>query len=87
MIFDSQEGYEKLVAVLDQKAIKYLVHGFSSGAKMIDVWHKDSFYVFQIERNFAGISLIDESGNRFDTNPDMKFFELEEFLLKLGTLF
>jgi hypothetical protein len=87
MIFNSQEAYNKLIAELNQRAIKYLTHEFSSGAKMIDIWHKDLFCVVQIERDFAGFSLIDEIDSGFDATPDVKFFTIEEFLFELKSMF
>jgi len=87
MIFNSQEAYERLIVELDRRAIKYIVHRFSSGIKMIDIWYNDLFYVVQIENNFAGISLIDEDNGGFDTTPDTKIFTVEDFLLKVRSTF
>ncbi|NQX43438.1 hypothetical protein SAMN05421820_11775 [Pedobacter steynii] len=83
MIFNSQEAFNKLITELNQRAIKYLIHEFNSGAIMIDIWHKDLFYVVQIEKDFAGLSLIDEIGSGFDTMPDAKFFTVDDFLFGL----
>jgi len=87
MIFNSQEAFKSLIIELDQRAMKYLVHEFNSGIKMIDIWHKDLFYVVQIESDFAGISLINEDNAGFDTTPDTKIFTVEDFVLKLRGMF
>ena len=87
MIFNSEEAYNKLITELDQRAIRYLIHEFDSGAKMIDIWYKDFFYVVQVEPDFVGLSLIDEIGNEFSTTPDTKFFTIEDFLFELRKIF
>jgi len=84
MIYNSQESYENLIAELNERAIKYVVHEFTSGAKMIDIWYKDLFYVVQIEDDFIGISLVDDDNiGLFDIIPDDKFFSTEEFVTKI----
>ncbi len=83
MIFNSQQVYQSLIMELDNRTIRYVVHEFASGNKMIDIWHDNLFYVIQIETNFAGVSLIDDDNPGFDLTPDAKFTTTEEFLSKL----
>ncbi|MDR6943448.1 hypothetical protein J2W55_003301 [Mucilaginibacter pocheonensis] len=83
MIFDSQQVYQWLIMELDKRTIRYSVHEFASGNKMVDIWHNNLFYVIQIESNFAGVSLIIDDNSGFDLTPDAKFTTTEQFLSKL----
>jgi hypothetical protein len=82
MDYNPQEAYQSLVSELQDRAVKYFVHEFSD-ARMIDIWHKDLFYVVQIEKNFIGISIIDDDNPGFDTIPDAKFFTIDDFKMRL----
>ena len=87
MIYNPQSSYQNLITELNERAIKYTVHEFNSGAKMVDMWYKELFYVIQIESDFIGFSLIDDNNIGFDTTPDAKFFTNEEFVAKLMNIF
>jgi hypothetical protein len=87
MIYNPQSSCQYLITELDERAIKYTVHEFNSGAKMVDMWYNELFYVIQIESDFIGVSLIDDNNIAFDTTPDVKFFANEEFVAKLMDIF
>lgn len=87
MNYNPQLSYQNLITELNKRAVKYSVHEFNSGAKMIDIWYQDLFYVIQIENDFVGVSVIDENNPGFDTSPDLKFFTTEEFATKLNDIF
>jgi hypothetical protein len=54
--FDPQEIYRELIDDLHGKNIKHEGHEFDSGARMLDVWYNDSFYVWQFEEEMVGFS-------------------------------
>lgn len=87
MIFNPLEVYKSLINERELRSIRYLVHEFSSGIKMIDIWHEELFYVVQIQHDFVGMSLIDNDNPGFDTNPDVKFFDAKGFVTKLRDIF
>ncbi len=87
MIFNSKEAYDSLIAELDRRAVKYLVHEFSSGTIMIDIWQADLFYVVQIESDSIGMSLITEDNIGFDQTPDNRFFTVKDFIANLKNIF
>jgi hypothetical protein len=58
--------------------IRYEIHSFDSGCKMIDIWCQDKFYVVQLEPGLIGLSLVtDKTG--FGTIPDTVYKEVEQF--------
>ncbi len=79
-------GYQDTIDILKRYCVKYEVHNFPSGASMIDIWHRGLFYVVQFESGFIGFSEVNEENPGFDTIPDMKFYDVAEFKIKLESL-
>jgi hypothetical protein len=49
---------------------------------MLDIWHKDSFFVIQFE-DYVGVSEITEENPGFSTVPDEIFHSEEEYKNRL----
>lgn len=79
-------AFEYTIEELNKKSIKHAVHKFPSGVIMLDVWIGDLFYVFQFEETFIGLSEVNDENVGFDTMPDEKFYDYEEFKKKLELL-
>jgi hypothetical protein len=78
--------YRSIIELLIKCSIKHTIHDFQSGAIMVDIWHRNNFYVLQFEEDFIGFSEIDENVG-FDTNPDEKFYKGDSLLNKLKQIF
>lgn len=83
---ENNKLFQDTIDLLNQLYIKYEFTVFSSGAIMLDIWHKDKFYVIQFE-NFIGVSEITDDNISFDTTPDEKFFTESQYIEKLKSLF
>lgn len=84
---NDKELFTYTVGLLQKLSIKYEVHTFPSGAIMLDIWHKDHFYVLQFEGKFIGFSEINKENIGFDTMPDEKFHNEQKYKIKLTSLF
>jgi len=71
---------------LNQLSIKHEFTEFPSGTIMLDIWHKEKFFVIQFE-DFIGVSEISNDNISFDTNPDERFFDGFHYKQKLESLF
>lgn len=78
--------YHYTIDFLQNLDIKHDIHTFKSGVIMVDVWHNEMFYVLQFENDFVGFSDIKENPG-FDTVPDEKFYNLDDFVQKLDRTF
>lgn len=67
---------------LDKSNVRYEMHSFDSGARMIDIWTDDKFYCVQIEETLIGISLVTEEID-FSTIPNQSFQNMDEFRKEL----
>ena len=85
MTYNVNEMYEYLLTELDSKSIRYNDQIFDSGCRIIDIWYGDLFYVVQIEEDSVGFSIVEEAD--FGTIPDMRFFDIEKFKIKLRSVF
>lgn len=82
---DFENIFQQTVELLKQMSIRHEYTRFSSGAIMLDVWLKGKFYVFQFERDYIGLSEINENVG-FDTVPDKKFTNQSSYLKELKCL-
>ncbi len=80
-----QELFKYTLKLLEQMSIRHEYRSFPSGAIMLDVWHNDRFYVFQFE-DYIGFSEIDSENIGFDTNPDEKFHNANDYKEKLNSI-
>jgi len=83
MMYNKEELYNCIVEELIKRSIKYEVHSFDSGTFMIDIWHRNSFYVIQVEEASVGLSEIQGENVAFDLVPDIVFHDNELFFTKL----
>jgi len=85
MIYHQQQ-YQFVTDLLKGLSIKYVCHEFPSGAAMVDIWYKDLLYVIQFEKDFIGLSEVDDHGE-FDCVPDKKFFDDAAFVGEIKSVF
>ena len=71
--------FEHTLQLLNKHSIKHQVHHFDSGAIMLDIWHKDEFFVVQFEQNSVGLSTVNKQNPGFDTIPDQVFTQQADF--------
>jgi len=79
-------AYDMISKMLDQASIKYEAQTFSSGVIMLDVWHRDRFYVLQFEEKLLGWSEVTAENPGFDTIPDEKFYDANAFANSIALL-
>lgn len=87
MSYNQTLAKQYILDTLAQSEVKYDIHDFKSGASMIDVWYNNKFYVIQLEGQSLGLSTVDNESSGFDTIPDQRFFEFEEFITEFNKIF
>jgi hypothetical protein len=75
---NTTELYGYAIDMLNRNMIKYEADEFKSGARMIDIWYKDKFYVLQFDLNYIGFSEVGDDVP-FTTEPEKKIFSGNEF--------
>ena len=78
-----QNLFQYTIELLEQMSTRYKYTSFPSGAIMLDIWHKEKFYVVQFEE-FIGISEINTDNVGFDTIPDEKFYSEVEYKKRIN---
>ena len=76
-----------IIHSIEKSKGRYEIHSFDSGAKMIDIWIGNKFYVIHIYGDEIGLSLIDEKTLPFDTIPDRSFKIFSEFKTEFEKIF
>lgn len=85
MIFDKQQIAASISNFLEESGVRYEVHSFDSGCKMIDILLDDKFYCIQVEDCLIGISLVTEEID-LSTIPDQSFQKFDEFKHELNRI-
>jgi hypothetical protein len=83
---DTMLAYDMISKMLDEASIKYEAQTFPSGAIMLDIWHRDRFYVLQFKDKLLGWSEITDENPGFDTIPDNKFYDANAFVDSIALL-
>ncbi|WP_437920412.1 hypothetical protein [Sphingobacterium sp. LRF_L2] len=80
--------FQSTIEFLKSMSIRHEYTNFDSGAIMLDVWHKDKFYVIQFDvDNYVGFSEVNDDNMEFDTIPDEKFYDEIKYKNKLKSTF
>jgi hypothetical protein len=79
-------NFQDTINELLKLSVKHSVHDFASGVIMLDIWCNGNFYVVQFEKDFIGLSQINDDFVGFGTVPQEKFFNLTDFKMKLHSI-
>ncbi len=78
--------FQQTIALLEQLSIRHQYMDFPSGAIMLDIWHKNRFYVIQFFGDYIGVSEITNENPGFDTIPDEKFYNDNDYKIRISQI-
>jgi len=81
----NEENTEYLIKRLKELKLNYDVQEFDSGAIIIDLSVKETFYCIQITQNRIGWSKVEDEPD-FSTIPDSGYLDWKEFLVEFDEL-
>lgn len=81
------ENFQLKIDLLQLMSIGHDYTKFPSGAIMLDMWHKNKFYVIQFDVDgYIGFSEVNSDNLSFDSIPDEIFYKEIEYKNKLNNI-
>lgn len=79
--------FQYTILQLRSMSIKHDWMKFDSGAIMLDVWHKNQFYVIQFDPDgYIGFSEVNDDNISFGNVPDERIFDESLYREKLHSI-